>query len=39
MPTFTVINRLLWTREGLTLVGWADEAHLEQQQARDEPIS
>jgi probable phosphoglycerate mutase len=23
------INRLLWTREGLTLVGWADEAHLE----------
>jgi probable phosphoglycerate mutase len=33
------INRLLWTPEGVTLVGWADEAHLEQQQARDEPIS
>jgi probable phosphoglycerate mutase len=23
------INRLLWTPEGLTLVGWADTAHLE----------
>ena len=23
------INRLLWTPEGMTLVGWADEAHLE----------
>jgi 2,3-bisphosphoglycerate-dependent phosphoglycerate mutase len=23
------INRLLWTREGITLVGWGDTAHLE----------
>ena len=23
-----VINRLLWTRESVTLVGWADDAHL-----------
>ena len=23
------INRLLWTPQGLTLVGWADTAHLE----------
>ncbi|MBC7681225.1 MAG: histidine phosphatase family protein [Ferruginibacter sp.] len=30
------INRLLWTPEGLTLVGWADAAHLEQQGALDE---
>ena len=30
------INRLLWTPEGLTLVGWADTAHLEQQGALDE---
>ena len=29
------INRLLWTPEGLTLVGWADTAHLEAT-ARDE---
>ena len=29
------INRLLWTPEGLTLVGWADTAHLEAA-ARDE---
>ena len=29
------INRLLWTPEGLTLVGWADIAHLEAA-ARDE---
>ncbi len=29
------INRLLWTPEGLTLVGWADTAHLETA-ARDE---
>ncbi len=26
----TAINRLLWTPEGLQLVGWADEAHLSQ---------
>lgn len=29
------INRLLWTPEGLTLVGWADTAHLNQG-SRDE---
>ena len=29
------INRLLWTPEGLTLVGWADTGHLEAN-ARDE---
>ncbi len=29
------INRLLWTPQGLTLVGWADTAHLEAA-ARDE---
>lgn len=34
--TNTAINRLLWTPEGLTLVGWADTAHLEQQGALDE---
>ena len=26
----TFINRLLWSQEGLHLVGWADNAHLEQ---------
>ena len=30
------INRLLWTPQGFTLVGWADTAHLEQQGALDE---
>jgi probable phosphoglycerate mutase len=25
----TAINRLLWTPDGLTLVGWADTRHLE----------
>ncbi|WP_367850385.1 histidine phosphatase family protein [Rhodoferax sp. WC2427] len=30
------INRLLWTPEGFTLVGWADTNHLEQQGALDE---
>ncbi|MGD9551446.1 MAG: histidine phosphatase family protein, partial [Burkholderiaceae bacterium] len=29
------INRLLWTPQGLTLVGWADTQHLEGA-ARDE---
>ena len=24
------INRLLWTPDGLTLVGWGDDAHLEE---------
>jgi len=23
------VNRLLWTPEGLSLVGWGDETHLE----------
>ena len=27
--TNTAINRLLWTRDGLTLVGWADTQHLD----------
>jgi len=30
------INRLLWTPEGLTLVGWADTRHLEDEAALDE---
>jgi probable phosphoglycerate mutase len=30
------INRLLWTPDGLTLVGWSDERHLEEDQALDE---
>lgn len=33
--TNTAINRLLWTPDGLTLVGWADTQHLEDV-ARDE---
>lgn len=32
------INRLLWTPDGLTLVGWADTSHLDQAM-RDESIS
>jgi len=32
------INRLLWTPEGLALVGWGDVQHLEGQ-ARDEVFS
>ena len=31
----TAVNRLLWTPEGLSLVGWADTSHLDQR-ARDE---
>lgn len=31
----TAINRLLWTHEGLALVGWGDTTHL-QETARDE---
>ena len=31
----TAVNRLLWTPEGLSLVGWADTSHLDQG-ARDE---
>jgi probable phosphoglycerate mutase len=31
----TAVNRLLWTPEGLSLVGWADTTHLEQR-SRDE---
>ncbi|MDB5966179.1 MAG: Phosphoglycerate mutase [Polaromonas sp.] len=30
------INRLLWTPEGLTLVGWADSQHLDDDSAVDE---
>ena len=30
------INRLLWTPDGLSLVGWADTQHLEQIVLRDE---
>jgi len=30
------INRLLWTPDGLTLVGWSDERHLEEDHALDE---
>lgn len=30
------INRLLWTPDGLTLVGWSDERHLDNDQTRDE---
>lgn len=31
----TAVNRLLWTPEGLSLVGWADTSHLEDR-SRDE---
>jgi probable phosphoglycerate mutase len=27
--TNTAVNRLLWTSEGLSLVGWGDTSHLE----------
>ena len=27
--TNTAVNRLLWTPEGLSLVGWGDTSHLE----------
>ena len=30
------INRLLWTQQGITLVGWADTQHLESEGALDE---
>ncbi|MEJ7687880.1 MAG: histidine phosphatase family protein [Variovorax sp.] len=30
------INRLLWTPQGMTLVGWADIAHLAEANVRDE---
>ena len=30
------INRLLWTPDGLTLIGWADTQHLDQIVVRDE---
>jgi len=33
------INRLLWTPDGLSLVGWADTQHLDNQAARDETHS
>lgn len=34
--TNAAINRLLWTPEGLTLVGWADTQHLDANSTRDE---
>ena len=34
--TNAAINRLLWTPEGLSLVGWADTQHLEGDASRDE---
>ena len=33
----TAINRLLWTQQGLSLVGWGDTAHL-LEAARDETV-
>jgi probable phosphoglycerate mutase len=30
------INRLLWTPDGLTLVGWSDTRHLDDDEVRDE---
>jgi probable phosphoglycerate mutase len=33
------INRLLWTPQGLTLVGWADTRHLENDEALDESFT
>ena len=33
----TAINRLLWTQQGLSLVGWGDTAHLTET-ARDETV-
>ena len=33
------INRLLWTPDGLSLVGWADTQHLDHQESRDESHS
>lgn len=34
--TNAAINRLLWTPDGLTLVGWADTQHLDSGATRDE---
>lgn len=34
----TAVNRLLWSPEGLSLVGWADTSHLDQH-ARDETLT
>lgn len=34
--TNTAINRLLWTSEGMSLVGWADTSHLDTQASLDE---
>ena len=33
------INRLLWTPQGLCIVGWADNHHLDDTTALDEPVS
>ncbi len=35
-PGNAAINRLLWTPDGLTLVGWADARHLEGDEVLDE---
>jgi len=35
----TAINRLLWTPEGFTLVGWADSRHLDGDDAGDDRFS
>ncbi len=35
----TAINRLLWTPEGFTLVGWADARHLEDDDSGDDHFS
>ncbi|MGJ4748928.1 histidine phosphatase family protein, partial [Leptospira sp. SA-E8] len=32
----TAVNRLLWTPEGMSLVGWADTSHLENGASLDE---
>ena len=37
--TNAAINRLLWTPEGFTLVGWGDTGHLEQGCSLDEAIT
>lgn len=34
----TAINRLLWTPQGLTLVGWDDTAHLDGDQRDDDAV-
>ena len=38
LVTNASINRLLWTPQGLTLVGWADTQHLDTG-SRDETVT